>query len=136
MSQNLFGGRCRRLTVLIALCCLASCERVQPSSRASSDAPESMGTPLSNVVSVPIRGSGELVENSAAAMSIHQPGVLFTINDSGNDALLFAIDTTGANRGVWRLSGVTNVDWEAASIGPCAANQTSSCVYIGDTGEN
>jgi len=95
-----------------------------------------MGAALQNVVSIAIHGSRELVENSAAAMSVHQAGVIFTINDSGNDALLFAIDTTGANRGVWRVSGVANADWEAASIGPCDAQRPSGCVYIGDTGEN
>jgi hypothetical protein len=98
-----------------------------------------MGAPLGNVVSVPIRGSRELVENSAAAMSARQPGVLFTINDSGNEPLLFAIDTTGADRGVWRVLDASNIDWEAVSFGPCGAQQdgaTSRCVYIGDTGEN
>ena len=101
-----------------------------------------MGKALQNVVSVPLRDDRELVENSAAAMSVRQPGVLFSINDSGNDALLFAVDTTGANRGVWRVRGATNVDWEDASVGPCggdvarAEGAASSCVYIGDTGEN
>jgi hypothetical protein len=99
-----------------------------------------MGSALSNVTSVPIRNNRELVENSAAAMSVRQPGVLFTINDSGNDPLLFAVDTTGANRGIWRVAGAQNVDWEAASLGPCSEaespNTPFGCVYIGDTGEN
>jgi hypothetical protein len=77
-------------------------------------------------------------------MSFAQPGVFFTINDSGNDPLLFALDTTGADRGVWRVQGATNVDWEAASVGPCGANRAivpavampDECVYIGDTGDN
>ena len=76
-----------------------------------------------------------LVENSAAALSRTQPGVFFTVNDSGNDALLFALDTTGADRGVWRVNGATNVDWEATSVGPCVA-VPNDCVYIGDTGDN
>lgn len=95
-----------------------------------------MGAIVRNVSAVPLRARRELVENSAAAMSTRQPGVLFTINDSGNDALLFAIDTTGADRGVWRVLGATNVDWEAASMGPCAGDNVTSCVYIGDTGDN
>ena len=33
----------------------------------------------------------DLVENSAAAQSFEQRGVIFTINDSGNDPLLFAL---------------------------------------------
>ncbi len=130
----------RLAATVLVVCCSSACERAQPnarSARATPDVPpESMGALLQNVVSVPIHGRRELVENSAAAMSVHQPGVLFTINDSGNDPLLFAIDTTGANRGMWRVSGVANADWEAASIGPCDAQRPSGCVYIGDTGEN
>jgi hypothetical protein len=99
-----------------------------------------MGLSLQNVAMVPLHARQELVENSAAAMSVRQPGVLFTINDSGHDPLLFAVDTTGADRGVWRVSGAMNVDWEAASLGPCGGQESSSapfnCVYIGDTGEN
>lgn len=132
MSENLFGGRGTRLAAtILVLCCVAACERAKPkgrAQRASDVAPESMGAALQNVVSIAIHGSRELVENSAAAMSVHQAGVIFTINDSGNDALLFAIDTTGANRGVWRVSGVANADWEAASIGPCDAQRPSGCV--------
>ena len=63
----------------------------------------------------------ELIENSAAAMSRRQPGVFFSINDSGNEPLLFALDTTG-DRGVWRVANATNVDWESLAIGPCAAH--------------
>jgi hypothetical protein len=141
MSENLSSlARTRLIAAIVALCCTAACERPQPKGsavRASPNAvPESQGASLQNIVSVPIRGVRELVENSAAAMSVRQPGVLFTINDSGNDPLLFAIDTTGAKRGVWRVSGASNVDWEAASMGPCGAQQASSCVYIGDTGDN
>jgi hypothetical protein len=145
MSENLRGGSRRRLrAATIAACLVAACER--PQSKGSREgttqdtAVVSMGAPLENVVSVRLRGSRELVENSAAAMSARQPGVLFTINDSGNDPLLFAVDTTGADRGVWRVLGASNVDWEATSLGPCgpqpAGGAASSCVYIGDTGEN
>lgn len=85
-----------------------------------------------------------LVENSGVAMSGEQPGVLFTINDSGNEPVLFALDTTGADRGAWRISNAPNVDWEALSAGPCStpgppadsARRTSRCLYIGDVGDN
>src|SRR5689334_20834317 len=100
-----------------------------------------MGVVPARPVAIAVAARPELVENSAAALSHTQPGVFFTINDSGNDPLLFALDTTGADRGVWRVHGATNVDWEAASVGPCAAGGAGSgppseCVYIGDTGDN
>jgi hypothetical protein len=91
---------------------------------------------LESVSTVPLHAPSALKENSSASMSLRQPGVFFSINDSGNDALLFALDTTGADRGVWRVSGASNVDWEDTAIGPCARGDTTSCVYIGDTGDN
>jgi hypothetical protein len=103
-----------------------------------------MGVPPTKSVAIPLQARPELVENSAAALSHTQPGVFFTINDSGNDPRLFALDTTGADRGAWRVAGASNVDWESASTGPCAAPVTADstraapgeCVYIGDTGDN
>jgi len=92
-----------------------------------------LGTPLGNRSTIPLHATRGLTENSSASMSVRQPGVFFSINDSGNDALLFALDTTGADRGNWRVVGASNVDWEATAIGPCGA---TSCVYIGDTGDN
>jgi hypothetical protein len=84
-----------------------------------------------------------LDESSGAASSVAQRGVVFTINDSGNEPLLYALDTTGTDRGAWRVRGARNVDWEAIALGPCGAPDTSgtdrvasSCVYIGDVGDN
>lgn len=97
---------------------------------------DSMGVAPADVRTVNVRTTRDLVENSAAAMSATQPGVLFTINDSGNEAILYAVDTLGADRGIWRVNGSTDVDWEAAAIGPCANDPRPRCVYIGDTGDN
>jgi hypothetical protein len=93
------------------------------------------------VVRIQTHAPPELVEGSAAAMSVTQPGIFFTINDSGNEPLLFALDTAGNDRGVWRVRHARNVDWEAASVGPCsragrAVEGPPRCVYIGDTGDN
>lgn len=124
--------------------CSASDVRAAGGARSAYVGTDSMGmTPPSHVL-VPLQARRELVENSAAALSHTQPGVWFTINDSGNDPWLFALDTTGADRGAWRVSGATNVDWESASVGPCSAPSRADtsaaavgeCVYIGDTGDN
>ena len=91
---------------------------------------------------IAVHGRRDLTENSGLVMSASQPGILFTINDSGNEPLLFALDTTGANRGVWRLQGASNMDWEAIAGGPCGGNAASdsakpgSCLYIADVGDN
>ncbi len=109
---------------------------------------------------VPLRASPDLTENSAAAASATQPGVIFTINDSGNEPILYAFDTTGMGRGAWRVINAVNKDWEDVSFGPCAGDALAApgpapdpgrskagvarqeappsrrCVYIGDTGDN
>lgn len=131
-------GRPGHVSAAVWLIVAASCERpgVAWGGRARAySGTDSMGAAPLAASAVPIH-TLELPENSAAAMSRTQPGVLFTINDSGNEPVLFAIDTTGAPRGAWRVNGATNVDWEAASIGPCAPGGAPACVYIGDTGDN
>jgi len=84
---------------------------------------------------VTLSGTRDLLESSAAAASHRQSGVVFTVDDSGNPATLFALDTTGADRGTWRVSGASNSDWESLSLGPCE-DATRDCLYIGDTGDN
>jgi hypothetical protein len=76
-------------------------------------------------------------------MSTTQPGVFFTINDSNNPPVLFAMDTTGADRGRWRVLAAENADWESLAVASCgaarkrgSAAKSTSCVYIGDTGDN
>jgi hypothetical protein len=72
-------------------------------------------------------------ESSGVARSRAMPGMLFTINDSGNDPVVFAFDTSGRDMGQWRVPGAGNRDWEAMAIGPCPGG---SCLYLGDLGDN
>jgi hypothetical protein len=72
-------------------------------------------------------------ESSGVARSRVIPGVLYTINDSGNDPVVFAFDSSGRDLGHWVVPGVGNRDWEAMAIGPC---QAGSCLYVGDIGDN
>ncbi len=74
-----------------------------------------------------------LSESSGVAASARFPHVLYTINDSGNDPVLFATDSSGRPLGAWRVPGVANRDWEALTLGPCPAGR---CLVIGDTGDN
>lgn len=74
-----------------------------------------------------------LNESSGVAASRRQPGVLWTLNDSGHDASIFATDTLGRDHGAFLVSGAENRDWEAIALGPCG---TRDCLYIADTGDN
>lgn len=78
----------------------------------------------------------DLREASAAVMSRARPGWFWSLNDSGNDPLVFAVDTNGRQQGAWRIDAARNLDWEAAAGGPCAAGGTPHCLYIGDVGDN
>ncbi len=74
-----------------------------------------------------------LAEASGAAVTGQRPGVLWTINDSGNPPDLLLIDTSGTLLATLPLTGVTNTDWEEVALGPCPSGR---CVYIADTGDN
>ncbi|MFO0073186.1 MAG: hypothetical protein ACK55A_13990 [Gemmatimonas sp.] len=74
-----------------------------------------------------------LEEASGAVVSVGEPGVFWSQNDSGNDETLFAFDSTGRALGRVDVKGVRNRDWEALATGPCSEGQ---CVTIGDVGDN
>ncbi|HET7321934.1 MAG TPA: hypothetical protein VFI96_05530 [Longimicrobiaceae bacterium] len=108
----------------LALVCLAAscqadapaepdpCEIVQPS------------TPLPAV----------LEESSGVTVSRAHPGVLWSMNDSGNDAVLYAVTPSGALVGSVEVEGARNHDWEDVALGPCGG--AGDCLYVADTGNN
>lgn len=79
-----------------------------------------------------IQRSG-LTESSGIVRSPTRPDVFWTIEDSGNEPALYAMDSTGRDLGRVVVRGATNEDWEAIAAGPCPGG---SCLYIGDTGDN
>lgn len=74
-----------------------------------------------------------LTESSGLTPGTADPAVYWSHNDSGNEPLLYALDTTGAPRGRYRVTGASNLDWEALALGPCEAG---ACLYIADVGDN
>ncbi|MEM7279598.1 MAG: hypothetical protein AAF385_15910 [Pseudomonadota bacterium] len=78
----------------------------------------------------------EITESSGIAASRTQPGVYWTLNDSGGAPMVYAFDINGRDLGAWQLEGAENTDWEALDIGPCTEAQSSDCFYIGETGDN
>jgi hypothetical protein len=67
-----------------------------------------------------------------AASGVHR-GVLYTHDDSGGPAAVFALSGDGDLLATGSLAIATNVDWEDAAVGRCGDN---SCIYIGDIGDN
>jgi hypothetical protein len=93
---------------------------------------------LQGIPSVALTGtlhSPRVKESSGIAASRAHPGVLWTHNDSGDEAYVYGTDLAGADRGVVRIRGARAVDWEDMALGPCLT-QPGACLYIADTGDN
>ena len=74
----------------------------------------------------------EIPETSGLAVSRQHPGLLWTHNDSGSAAVLFALDTAGTLRGRVRIP-IRTRDWEDVSAARCPSGD---CLYIADIGDN
>lgn len=72
-------------------------------------------------------------ESSGVTASRRLPGILWTLNDSGHDAWIYATDTLGRTHGAFEVADARNVDWEGIALGPCGSRD---CLYIADTGDN
>lgn len=85
-----------------------------------------------------VQSSGVLTDNkqhetSGVVAPRSTPGLLWSLDDSGNDAELFRFDSTGTSKGRVRIDGADNRDWESLSVGPCPEGE---CLYVGDVGDN
>lgn len=78
-------------------------------------------------------GDDELVEASGLVASPSRPGTLWSHNDSGGGALLYALDPTGAAVGRVEVDGATATDWEDLAAGPW---QGGPGLFVGDIGDN
>jgi hypothetical protein len=77
-----------------------------------------------------------LRETSGLAVSRTHAGILWSHNDSGDEAQLYAVDLTGTILATFDLAGVEARDWEAMDLGPCPIEPAGTCLYLADTGDN
>ena len=77
----------------------------------------------------------ELGEASGIVASRNNSGVLWTHNDSGDSARIFAIDIHGRKLGIYNLPGGVNVDYEDIAMGPGPVTNVLY-LYVGDIGDN
>jgi hypothetical protein len=75
-----------------------------------------------------------IVESSGLALSRRHPGVVWTHNDSGDQARLFAVGSDGRTRAVLTLAGVEARDWEAVAAG--RDDRDRPALFAGDIGDN
>lgn len=101
-----------------------------------------LGTPPQQT-SVPYRAPTTLAtlrdraihESSGLVASRTTPGAYWTHNDSGDGPFIYAIDTRGETRGIFRVAGAEARDWEDIAGGP-GPQRGRSYLYIGDIGDN
>lgn len=74
----------------------------------------------------------ELNEASGLAASISNPGLLWSHNDSGDEARIFLLDDSAKNKAVYYLEGVKAQDWEEIA----SLQKDRSYLLIGDIGDN
>jgi autotransporter-associated beta strand protein len=74
-------------------------------------------------------------EASGIVASRLNTNVLWTHNDSGNSAQLFAMTPAGANLATYSLTGTSNFDWEDVATGPGPTAGTNY-LFVGDIGDN
>jgi hypothetical protein len=105
----------------------------------AADAPRFIGPFLAGLMAEPKNR-----EASGLAASRRATGLIWTHNDSGGEAVLYALGTDGALRGSVRLAGVENRDWEdlaafeldgrawllAADSGDNFARNVQSMLYV------
>jgi hypothetical protein len=141
--------RCTTIKLSALACvifCAAACEQVSVSKDAravprdpqKTIATEGAGT-RPTVYRPPVKlgvlSHKEISESSGIVSSHTTPGLYWTHNDSGDGPFLYAFDSQGAHKGVWRVSGATARDWEDLAVGP-GPERGTNYLYIGDIGDN
>lgn len=76
----------------------------------------------------------DVKESSGLAVSLCQPNVLWTHNDAGRDAFIYALSPEGRLLGTWRVQNSQNIDWEDIAEYKDASGKCF--LYVGDIGDN
>ncbi|MDO8549379.1 MAG: T9SS type A sorting domain-containing protein [Ignavibacteria bacterium] len=74
-------------------------------------------------------------EASGIAASKKNINVLWTHNDSGDSARIFAINNNGEHLGVYTIENATNRDWEDIAVGP-GPEEDKDYIYVAEIGDN
>lgn len=136
----------KSIALACVLFCASGCEHVSVSkdARADSGGPQK---PVANEstarrtdlygppVKLGVLSHTEISESSGIVASRTTPGLYWTHNDSGDRPFLYAFDSQGTHKGVWRVTGATARDWEDLAAGP-GPERGLNYLYIGDIGDN
>jgi hypothetical protein len=73
-------------------------------------------------------------ESSGLCLSGRVSSIFWTVNDSGGEPCVFAIDRSGKTRAKVRVRDAANFDWEDLTLG--RDDQGVPALFIGDIGDN
>jgi len=73
-------------------------------------------------------------ESSGLCLSGRDPSIFWTLNDSGGEPCVFAIDQNGKTRAKVRVRDAANFDWEDIALGK--DDKGRPALFIGDIGDN
>ena len=110
-----------------------ACKRFasEPADRPDFDAEDS---PYQKPEKIGTITSKDIKESSGLAVSRCNTGVLWTHNDSGDGAFIYAVNLSGQSLGTWQVTGAENNDWEDIAA---AKDKDGKCwLYIGEIGNN
>jgi len=77
----------------------------------------------------------ELKEASGITESFQNPGLLWVLNDGGDQGRIYLMDTTTQIKARVLLEGIKNRDWEDMASGP-GPEEEKKYIFIGDIGDN
>lgn len=83
---------------------------------------------------VAILDDKRLKESSGLCLSARDPGIFWTLNDSGGEPCVFAIDRSGKTRAKVRVRDAANFDWEDIALGK--DEKGAPALFIADIGDN
>lgn len=73
-------------------------------------------------------------ESSGLCLSGRDPSIFWTLNDSGGEPCVFAIDRNGKTRAKVRVRDAANFDWEDLALGKDEKGEPA--LFVGDIGDN
>ncbi|CAN5155765.1 hypothetical protein BH23ACT9_BH23ACT9_27390 [soil metagenome] len=107
--------------------------------------PEPSQPPTPAPVIVPTTGSPEVLgtfdlslapEASGIVASRTDPDLLWLVDDGPGTTSILGVRHSGELVTEVQMEGVVGRDTEDIAIGPCAADDPSPCIYVGDIGDN
>lgn len=113
----------------VRLCLVVAASALTWSGLRAADDPAFVGPLTAATIDGPPRK-----ETSGLALSRRTPGIIWTHDDSGGSPQLFADDlATGKRRGVLRVTGQRNEDWEDLAA---YEHEGRAWLVVGDVGDN